>query len=155
MGSQWREGKMGEMCSYLHVPVKRRAAAFWTIWRRTNLHTECVTVVQPSSNKGVDYGLKKLPLKDWLYFCQLPQLEKARFNYWPDLVFELKIRVHFKPRLVTVGLTTGARDLQGGFQWSQKNHHFCLFTIKVEKVQSHPGLYVVKTRVKSLCQSGT
>ena len=29
--SQWSEAKMGEMCSYLHVPVKRRAAAFQTI----------------------------------------------------------------------------------------------------------------------------
>lgn len=28
MGSQWGEGKIGEMCSCVHIPVKRNAAAF-------------------------------------------------------------------------------------------------------------------------------
>lgn len=31
MGNQWSEAKMVEMCSYLHVLVKRRGEAFCTI----------------------------------------------------------------------------------------------------------------------------
>jgi len=45
MGSQWSEAKMGEICSYSRVPVKRRAAAFCTIWRRQS-HMHEIRIMQ-------------------------------------------------------------------------------------------------------------
>lgn len=40
MGSQWREARMEVMRSPLRSPVKRRAAAFWTSWKRDWLHNK-------------------------------------------------------------------------------------------------------------------
>ncbi len=52
----------------------------------------------------MDYCLKVLAWNVWLYFGQLPQLEKTLFNYCRDLTVELKIWVNFHSKLVMVGL---------------------------------------------------
>ncbi len=47
--------------------------------RPTNPLVQCITVIEPSGYKGMDYCLKDLAWEIRLYFGQLPQLEKNLF----------------------------------------------------------------------------
>ena len=61
MGSQWREWRMGVMCSRDWVWVRRRAAEFWTSCpsmegMRGDASEEGVAVVETGGDEGVDEG---------------------------------------------------------------------------------------------------
>lgn len=62
-GSPWSDAKIGVIWSLLCPPIKKRAAAFWTRWRRKRVgwlrETKRVQVIQPRCDKGVDYFLKR------------------------------------------------------------------------------------------------
>lgn len=115
MSGQRSEAETGEMCSCLHVALKRGAAAFCTIWRW----------FMEDPLASTDGALKSSNL----YFASCLKLEQTGLNDSPDLTGEFQLTVHLNPKLYEglFGLPSQrAHICMAGPSGAAQNHHFCL-----------------------------
>lgn len=75
---------------------------------------ECITVVRPGGDKGVDELFSICQVESWMEFCNIPEVVKGSLAQVFDVGLKCEVGVHFNAEVRQGDVLTGERDVGEG-----------------------------------------